>query len=171
MPKTPRYLVGIDLGTTHTVAAYADLSLGGRAKIELFPIDQSIKPGEVAAQPLLPSVRYHASPDEVAEADLRLPWPVDTAEAGYRPVIGELARLLGAGSRGRLIASAKSWLSHPNADRTAAILPWGAPEEVPVPAISTMSVAPGISTTPKPCWKTRISWLRYRPPSTRPPAP
>ncbi|MGZ8249528.1 hypothetical protein, partial [Methylomagnum sp.] len=61
MPNPPHYLIGIDLGTTHTVAAYADLTLGTRARIELFPIDQSIKPGEIAARPLLPSARYHAS--------------------------------------------------------------------------------------------------------------
>jgi molecular chaperone DnaK (HSP70) len=128
---SPRYLVGIDLGTTHTVAACADLSLGARAKIELFPIEQSVKPGEVAARPLLPSVRYQASLDELAKADVALPWPPAEPESLYRPVIGELARLLGAKSRGRLIASAKSWLSHGSAERTAAILPWGAPEEVP----------------------------------------
>jgi molecular chaperone DnaK (HSP70) len=127
----PRYLVGIDLGTTHTVAAYADLKAGARAKIQLFPIEQSIKPGEVAARPLLPSVRYQASLDELAEADVLLPWGSVGADSGCRPVVGELARVLGAKSRGRLIASAKSWLSHPGADRTAAILPWGAAEDVP----------------------------------------
>lgn len=131
MPNSAHYLIGIDLGTTHTVAAWADLSLGARAKIELFPIEQSIKPGEVAARPLLPSVRYQASLDELAEADVLLPWPATETESGYRPVVGELARLLGAKSHGRLIASAKSWLSHGSAERTAAILPWGAPAEVP----------------------------------------
>ena len=32
---------------------------------------------------------------------------------------------------GRLVASAKSWLANARADRTAPILPWGAPEGVP----------------------------------------
>lgn len=129
----PEYLVGIDLGTTHTVVACTRLSTEGSQAIELFPIDQSIKPGEVGALPLLPSVRYQASLDELAEADAQLPWPPsEPADAGAcRPVIGELARMLGAKSRGRLIASAKSWLSHPTADRNAAILPWGAPDDVP----------------------------------------
>jgi molecular chaperone DnaK (HSP70) len=129
--SAPRYLIGIDLGTTHTVAAYAELAHGARAQIELFPIEQSIKPGQVAARPLLPSARYHASPGELAETDTALPWPATEAPQAYRPVVGELARLLGAKSRGRLIVSAKSWLSHAAADRTAAILPWGAPEDVP----------------------------------------
>jgi molecular chaperone DnaK (HSP70) len=127
----PQYLVGIDLGTTHTVAAYSPLSDGARPRIELFPIDQLVQPGAVAALPLLPSVRYQASRDEVAEQDMALPWPPSQAESDCRPIVGELARRLGAKSRGRLIASAKSWLSHPSVDRTAPILPWGAPEEVP----------------------------------------
>lgn len=128
--SAPHYLIGIDLGTTHTVAAYAELGHNAPAKIDLFPIEQSIKPGEVAARALLPSARYHAAPDELADTDTALPWPATEAPSGYRPIVGELARLLGTKSRGRLIVSAKSWLSHAAADRTAAILPWGAPEEV-----------------------------------------
>ncbi len=125
----PAWLVGIDLGTTHTVVAAS--RLGGEPSIELFTLDQSIKPGEVARLSLLPSVRYQASPDELTQIDAALPWPVPELPAGCRPVVGELARRLGAKSPGRLIASAKSWLSHPSADRAAPILPWGAPEGVP----------------------------------------
>jgi DNA-K related protein/Hsp70 protein len=33
--------------------------------------------------------------------------------------------LLGAKTKGRLVTSAKSWLSHPSVDHTAQILPWG----------------------------------------------
>ena len=46
-------------------------------------------------------------------------------------VIGELARKRGAESPARLVASAKSWLSHAAVNRSSPILPWGAPEEVP----------------------------------------
>ena len=42
-----------------------------------------------------------------------------------------LARRRGAENPTRLVASAKSWLSYGGANRTAAILPWGAPAEVP----------------------------------------
>lgn len=127
----PAWLVGIDLGTTHTVVAATRLdSAAGEPDPRLFPIDQTIRPGEVAALPLLPSIRYHASLDELAAGDLALPWVQHELPSDYRPVIGEYARLLGARTPGRLIASAKSWLSHPSADRTAAILPWGAPEGV-----------------------------------------
>ncbi|HVV70964.1 MAG TPA: Hsp70 family protein, partial [Verrucomicrobiae bacterium] len=39
-------------------------------------------------------------------------------------------RWQGARVPGRLVSSAKSWLCHPGVDRSAAILPWGAPPEV-----------------------------------------
>ncbi len=45
-------------------------------------------------------------------------------------MFGRLAATLGAQVPGRLVASAKSWLSHASVDRTAPILPWGADEEV-----------------------------------------
>jgi molecular chaperone DnaK (HSP70) len=122
------YLVGIDLGTTNTVLAYA---LPGGRQVETFAIEQLVAPGEVAPAPLLPSARYHPAEGELAEGDLQLPWP-DRDPAGVQhAVVGRLARQLGAHTPGRLVASAKSWLSHHGVDRTASILPWGAPEDVP----------------------------------------
>jgi len=53
-----QYLVGIDLGTTNTVVAYAPVAQppgrGQRAapaEIKLFEIEQLIAPGQVAARP------------------------------------------------------------------------------------------------------------------------
>jgi len=132
MPAAPhfpsRYLVGIDLGTTHTVVAYADTTQGANLKIQVFNIEQLIAPGEILARPLLPSVRYHPAVGEMAELDTRLPWSEDRADT--RPIVGELARRLGAKTHGRTVTSAKSWLSHAGVDRTAPILPWGAAEGV-----------------------------------------
>jgi molecular chaperone DnaK (HSP70) len=130
MPSAPhsRYLVGIDLGTTHTVVAYADAEQGANLKIQALNIEQLIAPGEIHARPLLPSVRYHPAPGEMAELDTRLPWSEDYSDT--RPIIGELARRLGAKSQGRTITSAKSWLSHAAVDRTAPILPWSGAEGV-----------------------------------------
>ncbi len=135
-----QYLIGIDLGTTHTVVAYAPAakppSRGKRAapaEIKLFEIAQLIAPGQVAARPLLPSVRYHAADGEMAPGDLQLPWPASEAAAPTEPtavVMGQWARQLGSQVPGRLVSSAKSWLSHTAVDRQAPILPWGAPAEV-----------------------------------------
>ncbi|NKJ45385.1 molecular chaperone DnaK [Burkholderia sp. SG-MS1] len=129
-----RYSVGIDLGTSNTVLAYAQAGAqGGAAPIRVFEIEQLVSPGEVAARPLLPSVRYHAGAGELSPGDLQLPWSTaDRAAADAAPpvVIGQLARVLGAQVPGRLVASAKSWLSHASVDRVAPILPWGAADDV-----------------------------------------
>ncbi len=120
---TAAFRIGIDLGTTHTVLAFAPV---GADDIRVFEIPHSIAAGEVAPRPLLPSLRFHATEGALAAADLALPWP-STEPA----TLGAFARELGQQTPGRLVASAKSWLSHPSIDRTAAILPWGAPDEVP----------------------------------------
>ena len=98
-----QYVVGIDLGTTHTVVAYALLAapVGGGPPaaltgIKLFDIEQLVAPGEVAALPLLPSVRYHAAAGELAAGALQLPWPPDDDAALAPVVMGQLARKLGA---------------------------------------------------------------------------
>jgi len=127
-----RYTVGIDLGTSHTVVAYADHAAqasAGDEAIRLFAIPQAVGPGEVAARELLPSVRYHPAPGELGAGDLTTASPSSATEVPA--VLGEYARALGAQVPGRLVSSAKSWLSHPGVDRTAAILPWGAPDDVP----------------------------------------
>ena len=126
-----RHVVGIDLGTTHTVVAYARVTPdAARPDIRLFDIEQLVAPGEVVALPLLPSVRYHAAEGELAAGELQLPWPPDDSASQAPVVIGHYARQLGAQAPGRLVASAKSWLSHAAVDRLAPILPWGAPDEV-----------------------------------------
>lgn len=121
-----RYLVGIDLGTTHTVVAYGEP--GG--SIALFEVQQLVGPGQVQARSMLPSFRYHLTPEALPESDRQLPFEADLAglPAG---VVGVLAQQLGAQVPGRLVASAKSWLSHGAVDRQAPILPWGALEETP----------------------------------------
>lgn len=129
-PRRPRYLVGIDLGTTHTVAAYADAAGKDEGGIRIFEIEQLVAPGEVAARPLLPSLRYHPAPGEMTESDTQLPWLAADPGEAPQAVLGELARELGSRVPGRLVASAKSWLSHPAVDRTAPILPWGGAEGV-----------------------------------------
>ena len=125
----PTYLVGIDLGTTNTVVAYAHASDTG-ASIRLFEIEQLLAPGEVAPRPLLPSLRFHPAAGELAQDALRLPWSAPDVAGVEHAVIGALARVLGGQVPGRLVASAKSWLSHAQVDRHAAILPWGATDDV-----------------------------------------
>ena len=117
-------ILGIDLGTTHSALASVDPSLGPSAPVVDFPVPQLVRPGEVAARPLLPSCVYLPGP-ELPVSARSLPW-----EEPPDAVSGELARWQGARVPGRLIASAKSWLCHPGVDRQAPILPWAAPPEV-----------------------------------------
>ncbi len=134
MAKTaPRFIVGIDLGTTHTVVAYVDtegLQKGQDALIRSFPVEQLVAPGEIGKLEMLPSARYHPALGELAEEDTRLPWSGPVGPDQMRSVIGKLALDRGARVPGRLVTSAKSWLSHGAVDRTAPILPWGAPPEI-----------------------------------------
>jgi molecular chaperone DnaK (HSP70) len=126
-----KYLVSIDLGTTNTVLAYSDAGAApGREQIRLFDIEQLVAPGEIGTGELLPSLRYHPADGELAEGELQLPWPQQDVAGLAQVVTGRLARKLGAQVPGRLVASAKSWLSHPSVDRTAPILPWGAEADV-----------------------------------------
>ena len=129
--KQQQYIVGIDLGTSNTVVAYAAPC---SRQVELFEIEQLVAAGEVAARPLLPSVRFHPAAGEISPGDLQLPWPVDAAETsrdGGEPVVtGRFALDLGTQVPGRLVTSAKSWLSHAAVDRMAPILPWGAADDV-----------------------------------------
>jgi len=120
---TPHYLVGIDLGTTHTAVAFCKAG-DPAASIELFPLRQLVAPGQVAERALLPSVRYHPAEGELSAGD------VCFSPSGDSAVIGEAARVLGAKSKGRLVTSAKSWLSHPSVDHGADILPWGGGDDV-----------------------------------------
>lgn len=47
---SPRFLVGIDLGTTNTVVAYCEITDNlEQSEVSLFDIDQLIGPGEVVS--------------------------------------------------------------------------------------------------------------------------
>jgi hypothetical protein len=122
-----RYIIGIDLGTTNSALARCDATAAeGRSQIEVRSIPQLVDPNEVAERTLLPSFLYIPGEFDFPKGSLALPWDPEP-----KLVIGELARKRGAESPNRLVASAKSWLSYAAVNRTAPILPWQAPEEVP----------------------------------------
>ncbi len=120
------HVVGIDLGTTHTVVA----SVAGEGGVpSVFPVPQLVASGEREARALLPSCLYAPLPGEV---------PGDPDFIG-----GEFARRRGTEAPERFVASAKSWLCHPGVDRTAPILPWGGAEDLAldVPRISPLDAS------------------------------
>ena len=147
-----QYLVSIDLGTTNTVLAYA---VPGAGQVELLVIEQLVAPGEVGASPLLPSMRYHPAEGELALGELQLPWVQQDPAGVDRVAVGRLARLLGAQTPGRLVASAKSWLSHAGVDRMAAILPWGA-EDADVAKVSPVAASASYLAHLRAAWNRRF---------------
>jgi molecular chaperone DnaK (HSP70) len=122
-----KYVIGIDLGTTNCAVAYS--RAGGDPRevqpIELLAIPQLTNPGEVREEPLLPSFLYIPGASDFPAGATALPWN-ETPPF----VVGSLAQKRGAEVASRLVASAKSWLSHAGVDRTAPILPPSAPEGV-----------------------------------------
>ncbi|MDQ2774344.1 MAG: Hsp70 family protein [Acidobacteriota bacterium] len=121
----PQYIVGIDLGTTNSALAYANAEDGETSGVELFKVLQLANPGELAELDLLASSLYIPGPNEFVEGALALPW-----DALPRYIAGRLARARGVENANRLVASAKSWLSHQNADPTQPLLPLTAPEGI-----------------------------------------
>jgi molecular chaperone DnaK (HSP70) len=117
----PRWVVGIDLGTTHSALAARRIE-DATADSEIFEVPQLVARGTIEARKLLPSFVYFAHESEGA---LSLPW-----DRGRAFAVGELARARSAEAPMRVVSSAKSWLSQSSIDRRAALLPIGAPDDV-----------------------------------------
>jgi hypothetical protein len=101
--------LGIDLGTTNSALAYIDPRQAAEADaptIQVLEIPQYVAQGRIEARRTLPSFLY----------------------LGDREYIGAYAREQGAIVPTKSVHSAKSWLSNPEVDRTAKILPWDAQE-------------------------------------------
>src|SRR5512142_3300600 len=101
--------IGIDLGTTNSALAYIDEREAedrDYPPVHVFETPQLVAPGRVEPRRTLPSFIF--------------------LEDG-QPV-GAYARDQGALVPTKLVHSAKSWLSNPDVDRTAKILPWDSPE-------------------------------------------
>ena len=128
----PRYVVGIDLGTTNCAAAFVDTEArnGTGDAVTTWPVPQFVAAGTVEGRENLPSFLYRPADGEFPPAALAPPW---ADEPGDPPdwTAGAFARDHGAKVPGRQVASAKSWLCHPGVDRTAPLLPWHAAEGVP----------------------------------------
>ena len=120
------FSVGIDLGTTHCVLSFADITDGENEFLQqVMGISQLTSPSIVEEKLQLPSFIYQANDVELPANSIVLPW-------NPKPdfIVGEIARSLGSKTPIRLVSSAKSWLCHSGVDCKAAILPADAPDEV-----------------------------------------
>ena len=120
-----QYIIGIDLGTTNSVLAYAPLD-AEEPNIELLSIPQLVAPGTVESHTTLPSFLYLATAQEAKSGIYDLPWAKKRDFA-----VGRLARNQSAEMPDRTVGAAKSWLCYSRVDRHAAILPSVAGEDVP----------------------------------------
>jgi molecular chaperone DnaK (HSP70) len=117
--------IGIDLGTTHSALARAELDDGSAEtpeSPEVIAISQLASKTTLEARTLLPSFLYFAHESEGA---CPLPWDEERTFA-----VGEYARSRGVEAPARLVASAKSWLCHPGVDRRSGLLPQHAAEDI-----------------------------------------
>jgi molecular chaperone DnaK (HSP70) len=160
--KTPRYAVGIDLGTTNSALADVDLAVEPAGPGEPLPGPLQLEVPQVRAQfevgnsALLPSFIYLPSPHEADKGAFALPW---APERNF--VVGGFARERGAQVPGRLVSSAKSWLSHPGVDRRSALLPLRALGEGStddIPRISPVEAAARVLTHLREAWEATHSY-------------
>src|ERR1041385_170558 len=117
--------VGIDLGTTNSALAYIDEREAEDRDfppLHIFETPQAVAAGRIEPRRTLPSFLFLG----------------DDAQT-----VGVYAREQGALVPTRLVHSAKSWLSNPDVDRTAKILPWDSPETGRV--LSPVAVSRGSS--------------------------
>ena len=132
--------IGIDLGTTNSALAYIEEihgELPDYPEIKVLAIPQYIAPGQLEARRTLPSFLF----------------------LGDQTYVGAYAREQGALVPTQSVHSAKSWLSNPEVDRTAKILPWDAQEGGRV--LSPVDVSASILTTIRDAWDRRIPPLRW----------
>ena len=153
----PRFIIGVDLGTTNTAVAVVDTRSAGQ-RVEVFPVPQLVAPGELEPRRQLPSFVYLPGDHDLSPAETALPWgepgALGKGTAGLRRVVGELARAQGARVPGRMIASAKSWLCHGGVDRNAPILPWGDAGADGAAKLSPVQAQAGVLQHIKDAWDT-----------------
>ena len=144
---TARFSIGIDLGTTNSALAYVPLT--GDAPPDTLAVSQWESPAARVEAPTLPSFLY--LPEDGA-ADL----PGAAAETdGW--IAGRFARRRAGETPGRVVRSAKSWLCHHSADRSAPILPWGSEDLAPAQKISPVRAAALILSHLRGAWDSRFA--------------
>jgi len=122
-----KYIIGVDLGTTHCVLAYTQAGApeGEQPSIQVFRVSQVSNPGELRARPLLPSFVFLPG----LMTFLREAWRSPGVPSN-KISSSESLRATGGGASHRLVSSAKSWLCNSGVNRTEPLLPWDSPPEV-----------------------------------------
>ena len=135
----PRFLIGIDLGTTSCALSYMDRNLPGELKT--LPIVQWETETTVVERPLLPSFCYALEKSQRKRSDFLLPFESATDPSRPTWVVGRFAQKQAVENPQRTIHSAKSWLAHGGLERRSAILPWHSQTLVGVNRLSPVEVS------------------------------
>jgi molecular chaperone DnaK (HSP70) len=149
---TARFSIGIDLGTTSSALAFVPLT--GDAQSEALAVSQWETLDTLVDAPTLPSFLY--LPEDAFAAQLRGKVP-GTQEW----IAGRLARRRAGEAPGRVVRSAKSWLCHHAADRSAPILPWGLEDLSPAQKISPVQAAAFILNYLRGAWDSSFARSGY----------
>src|SRR5579862_5473268 len=123
--------LGIDLGTTNSALAFINTKEAAETdfpSIQVLDVPQTVAQGRIETRRTLPSFLY----------------------LGDQEYIGVYAREQGALVPTKSVHSAKSWLSNPEVDRTAKILPWDAQEGGRV--LSPVDVSTAILSNLRDAW-------------------
>jgi molecular chaperone DnaK (HSP70) len=143
-----RFSIGIDLGTTNCALAFVPLD--GEAESEILAVPQWATLSTIAESTVLPSFLY--LPEEAAAAQIG----VGDAD-NPQWLVGLLARQKAAESPGRVVHSAKSWLAHHTADRSARFLPWESDDIARDSKVSPVSASALILDHLKQAWNRRFA--------------
>jgi hypothetical protein len=169
----PAWLVGIDLGTTNTVLAYA--APGSRARRSRpSPSNSWWRPAKWRAAPLLPSP-LPPGRGRAAPGALQLPWPAMQDPGGVQDaVVGRLARLLGAHTPGRLLhlpragcRTTASTAPRPSCPGARPTMSRRSRRWPPAPATWPTCARPGTRAFPSVRWSARTSCSPFPLPSTK----
>ncbi len=145
---TAKFSIGIDLGTTSSALAFVPLAIDAPA--EVLPVAQWETLDTLVEASTLPSFLYLAE-DALAE-QLR---GRATGTNGW--IAGLLARHRAGELPGRVVRSAKSWLCHHGADRSAPILPWGSEDLLQAQKISPIQASALILKYLRAAWDSRFA--------------
>ncbi len=117
------YVIGIDLGTTNSSLAFAKKDAGDDQPVELLDIPQWDGEGRLFHDVKLPSFTWILPKSLQKNGSRRLPW--HSPDAPVKWVVGREAKAEVLKDQGRVIHSAKSWLSvGAGSTRQTAFLPW-----------------------------------------------
>ena len=116
MMSKARYSIGIDLGTTNCALGYAPLEEDASAS-QILPVSQWDSAETLVESDALPSFLYFPLEEEAKQ--------IRGTRGDSEWIAGRFARNQAAAAPGRVVSSAKSWLSTGGVDQSSKFLPWG----------------------------------------------